>query len=169
MAALVAGGAWFGMRHVARTNQERQAEIARVGTMPMPTAAPPPGAPPVAETYRPAIPDREPHADELAILAPIAPGTSLGDFRVDKILAHNDILRVDASHGDIVIHVDIAFVGPRSPEPSKKVGRYGIYFQSARASVATAHSVCDLVGVSLQANANQPPPATMKDFPESGS
>ena len=66
---------------------------------------------------------------ELALVAPLKPGSQLGSYVIARIDAVQDgAVRVASHHADAVIELDIVLASSTPPLPPAKVGNYAIYF-----------------------------------------
>lgn len=114
---------------------------------PAPTAGPAPVKP------------RSVSAAELALLAPLAPGSALADFEVREILGvEAGSLRVDCRRGEVGVALDVALAAEGEPAPPARAGRYAIFYALRGASPAEGERLARALAAVLEANGGVAPP-----------
>ncbi len=104
-------------------------------------------------------------AAELALVAPLAPGATLGAFRVREVLAVSEgSMRVVCESDASVVTLEIALDDEQQARPPASSGRYAIYYSGRRVlpddAAALARALAEVVGK----NASAPVPPGMSRY-----
>jgi len=117
------------------------------------------GAPPVK---RPAA-----GPAELALLAPLGPGSALLDFEVAEIHAVGDegTLRVVCGRGEAIVALDVGLVAEAGPSPPARAGQYAIFYNTLKsATPREGERLAVALAAILEQNAAAPIPPGMTAY-----
>lgn len=106
---------------------------------------------------------------ELALLAPLRVGSSLGDScviaRIDAVTGGRIALRCAQGQArPAVIELDVTLASPDAPPPPATSGRYAIFYSADRAQSADAARLAAALARVLDAHAADPPPPGLTAF-----
>jgi len=102
--------------------------------------------------------------EELAVVAPLAPGTELGGFAVRDITGvQRGRMRVVLAKKDAVVRLDIALADPEGPVPPATTERYEIYYSLRGGTPEDGERLAKKLAAVITKNA-APPPAGMTKF-----
>lgn len=117
-------------------------------------------APPAAR--RPLIPAT---GAELALLAPVVPGSALLDFTVREIHAvDRGRLRVVCVKDKAVVRLDVALLDPEGTVPPASAGRYAVFYSLRGAAPEDADRLARKLARLIEPHASAPPPPGMTTF-----
>lgn len=121
---------------------------------------PAPGAGPVP------VQPRLASAAELALLAPLGPGATLGDFEVTEVLPIGDAgtLRVVCARDGVGVALDVALADKDGPRPPASTGRYAIFYALRGASQEEGERLALALAAFLEHNAAAPIPPGMGPY-----
>jgi hypothetical protein len=104
---------------------------------------------------------------ELALLAPLGPGSALVDFEVAEIHAVGDegTLRVLCERGEAIVALDVGLVAEAGPTPPATAGRYAIFYNTLRgATPKEGERLAMALAAILEQNATAPTPPGMAPY-----
>lgn len=98
---------------------------------------------------------RSASAAELALLAPLTPGSALADFEVTEIVGvgPEGSLRVVCERGAVGVALDVALAAEGEPTPPARAGRYAIFYALRGASPAEGEQLAVALAAFLEHNA----------------
>jgi hypothetical protein len=105
-------------------------------------------------------------AAELALVAPLAPGSALADFVVTEVLPIGDsgALRVVCARGEVGVALDVALAAEGEPTPPARAGRYAIFYALRGATPAEGEQLAAALAAFLEHNAGAATPAGMGPY-----
>ncbi|MRG90758.1 hypothetical protein [Polyangium spumosum] len=122
-------------------------------------------SPTAALSARPAPPPRPAGPAELALVAPLAPGSSLDGFTVREILAVRDgVLTLVCEKDRSVVRLSIALAADDGPTPPAVAGKYAIFYSARRGDPAEAERLAKALAALLEKHPDVPAPPGMTSF-----
>jgi hypothetical protein len=126
------------------------------------TPAPPPSS---ASATASSAPPRPAGPAELALVAPLAPGSDLIGFTVREIRAvERGRLRVVCVKDKAVVRLDVALLDPDGALPPASAGRYAVFYSLRGAAPEDGDRLSRKLARILEAHAAAPPPPGMTTF-----
>lgn len=122
---------------------------------------PPPDArdAPAAASGSPRPERRLADAQELAVVAPIGPGSRLAGYEVVRVEgAERGAMRVVCAKGRGVVRLDLALRADAGPEPAATAGPYAIFWGARNAPLDEAELVARALAEVVKKNAAAPAP-----------
>ncbi len=132
----------------------------------MPGGAP---GPPVPVASAPATassaPPRPAGSAELALVAPLAPGSALLDFSIREIRAvDRGRLRVVCVKDRAVVRLDVALLDPEGALPPASAGRYAVFYSLRGAAEEDGDRLARKLARVIERHPEAPPPPGMTTF-----
>jgi hypothetical protein len=117
-------------------------------------------------TASPSRPARRPaNAAELALVAPLAPGSRLADYEVVRIEGvERGALRVVCAKEQAVVRLDVALAADDGPPPPATAGRYAIFWNAHDAPLDEAERLAKALAEVVKKNAGAPVPEGLGPF-----
>ena len=105
-------------------------------------------------------------AAELALLAPLGPGSALADFEVVEIQAVSaaGTLGVVCERGDTRVRLEVALPAKAGPTPPAMAGQYAIFYATGAATSKDGERLALALSAILERNAAAPVPPGMRPF-----
>lgn len=105
-------------------------------------------------------------AAELALVAPLVPGSALADFEVAAIQAVSaeGTLRVLCERGEASVALDVGLVADGGPIPPAVAGRYAIFYAIRGATSQEGERLAAALAAILEQNAAAPIPPGMAPY-----
>lgn len=120
-----------------------------------------------SSTTAPASPQPAPPAgaEELALVAPIVVGGSLGDFEVIEVQAlQKGVLNIDCRKGRSVVRLWIARASDKGPEPPAEAGKYAVFYSVRSGDPADAEGLAKALAEIVGKHSDVPVPKGMTEF-----
>lgn len=116
-----------------------------------------------APTSRAPRPERRvADAAELAVVAPIAPGSRLAGYEVVRVEgAERGAMRVVCAKGRGVVRLDVALRADAGAEPAATAGPYAIFWGAHNAPLDEAEAVARALAEVVKRNAAAPTPSSL--------
>ncbi|MBK9263717.1 MAG: hypothetical protein IPM54_28425 [Polyangiaceae bacterium] len=128
------------------------------------TTDPPPAASATAAP-EPPPPATPAGPDELALVAPLVVGSSLGDFEVREIQAvQRGVLNIVCAKGRSVVHLFIALASDKGPEPPAEAGKYAIFYSLRKGDPSDAERLAKALAEIVGKHSDVPVPKGMTEF-----
>jgi hypothetical protein len=125
-----------------------------------------------AVTHEDSHPDRPPPAGEaeLALLAPLKEGGTLGGYTVREIDAVGDSgqLRLVCQKENAVVELNVALKAESGPEPPATAGRYAVYYFARSAPPADGDALAHALAKIIEANSWARVPRKLRPFVPEG-
>ncbi|HZF48507.1 MAG TPA: hypothetical protein VE093_07665 [Polyangiaceae bacterium] len=148
---LLAGGVGLAGAGCEGLDKDQDAKGARGGS----------GAP----SGRAPAPPRPATAEEMALLAPLEKGTSLGGWEVLRIEGTDrGALRVVCVKGRALVRLYVALATDGGPAPPATAGRYAIFYSLKDATAEEGERLATELAAVIKKNQAAPPPAGMTPF-----
>jgi hypothetical protein len=130
------------------------------------TTEPPPPAPTEATTPAKLAPAAPAGPAELALVAPLVVGGSLGDFQVREIQAvRKGVLNVICAKDRSVVRLSIALASEKGPEPPAEAGKYAVFYSLRRGSdPSEAERLAKALAEIVAKHSDVPVPQGMTEF-----
>ena len=105
-------------------------------------------------------------AEELAILAPLKEGSTLGGFEVAEIdpVGGDGVLRIVCAKQGARVRLDVSLAVDGGPPPPAVAGRYAIFYALEKAVPADGERLALALAAILQTNATAPTPQGLGQF-----
>lgn len=117
------------------------------------------------DTKNPPAPARAPTAEEMAILAPLTKGSSLGGWEIVRVEGTDrGALRVVCVQKRAVVRLYIALAADDGPAPPATAGKFAIFYSLKDASAEDGERLAAELATILEKNKDAPPPAGMTPF-----
>lgn len=127
------------------------------------SSASPSGGPLLAPAVPP--PPRPANADELAILAPAAPGGALADFTIKEIHGVNlGTIDIFAEKGAARVVLSVALLSPDGPSAPASTDKYAVFYSLRGATPDDGERLANAILSLLKANASKPAPPGLGPF-----
>ncbi len=120
-----------------------------------------------SSTVAPAPPPPAPTAgaEELALVAPIVVGGSLGDFEVIEVQAlQKGVLNIVCRKGRSVVRLWISLASDKGPEPPAQAGKYAVFYSVSSGDPAEAERLTKALAGIVGKNSDVPVPKGMTEF-----
>jgi len=103
--------------------------------------------------------------EELALVAPLVVGSSLGDFEVVEIDAiQKGVLDVVCRKGRSVVRLWIALASDKGPEPPAQAGKYAVFYSVRGGDPADAERLAKALADVVGKHADVPVPKRLTEF-----
>lgn len=110
-------------------------------------------------------PPRPPTKEEIAVIAPLATGSKLGDFDVVEIHGVTDGgIEIVTRKGAARIVLTVALLAQGGPAPPASTDRYAVFYSLRGAEPTDGERVAKALAAVLEANRSTPPPPGMSAF-----
>jgi len=104
-------------------------------------------------------------AEELALVAPLAPGSELGGYQVRAIHGVQDgVMRLVCVKDRATVRLDVALVDDDGPQPPATAGRYAVFYSLKGAVPEDGLGLAEALAKVVAAHQDAPAPRGMRKF-----
>lgn len=104
-------------------------------------------------------------AEELALVAPLVVGGSLGDFEVIEVQAlQKGVLNIVCRKGRSIVRLWIALASEKGPEPPAQMGKYAVFYSVRSGDPADAERLAKALAEIVGKHSDVPVPKGMTEF-----
>lgn len=103
-------------------------------------------------------PPRPASAAELALLAPLGPGSKLEGFDLREVRAQHGVIEVVCEKAEARVILSIALLAEGGPSPPASTDRYAVFYSVRGATQQEAERLATALAAALKASSAPPPP-----------